>query len=282
MDDTPRRLRTEESASTDRDDRDTARKTEEIRSEIAQTRADMSETIDAIQDKLRPGNIAAAATDRIRNATSRAARNVADAASDTANVASDVANATMRRTRQFVGNGGSGSGVARAMIGVGIAWLVVDHWRNSGRNRYRPSGARYAGSYWQRADDHSSFDEDDMTADEFSDVSARARDVQRRAMQQGERAMHGFERLLRSNPLMVAAAAMAVGAAVGLALPETERENEWMGEAREDLFEHAQDVAQSAASHVREAAGDLAGQMASDIVGGEPKRSEPRRGDSQR
>ena len=83
--------------------------------------------------------------------------------------------------------------------------------------------------------------------------------------------MHGFERLLRSNPLMVAAAAMTVGAAIGLALPETERENEWMGEAREDLFEHAQDVAQSAASHVREAAGDLAGQMASELVGGEPK-----------
>lgn len=274
MDDTPRRLRTEESASTDQDDRETARKTEEIRSEIAQTRADMSETIGAIQDKLRPGNIAAAATDRIKDATSRAARNVADTASETASAASDMANATMRRTRQFVGNGGNGSDVARAMIGAGIAWLVVDHWRNSGRNRYRPSGARYAtyrNGQWQRTDDYSSFEEDDLRADDDLDVSARARDMQRRARQQGERAMHGFERLLRSNPLMVAAAAMTVGAAIGLALPETERENEWMGEAREDLFEHAQDVAQSAASHVREAAGDLAGQMASELVGGEPK-----------
>ena len=47
MDDTPRRISNDES------------RTEELRSEIAQTRADMSETIDAIQEKLRPGNIAA-------------------------------------------------------------------------------------------------------------------------------------------------------------------------------------------------------------------------------
>ena len=101
-----------------------------------------------------------------------------------------------------------------------------------------------------------------------SSTSARVRDVQTRAVRQAERAVDGFERLLRSNPLMVGAAAMAVGAAVGLALPETERENEWLGEAREELFERAQDVARSTASQVRQAAGEIAGQVANEVVGG--------------
>jgi len=94
--------------------------------------------------------------------------------------------------------------------------------------------------------------------------------------------MHGFERLLRSNPLMVAAAAMTVGAAVGLAMPETEHENEWMDEAREELFEHAQDVVHRTASQVRQAAGDIAGQVASEMVGGETKAAARRSADRNR
>lgn len=269
MDDTSGRLRTDDSttAADQELDRDTARRTQEIRSGIAQTRADMSETIDAIQDKLRPGNIAAAATDRIKNATSRAARNVADAATDTAN-------ATMARTREFVGNGGNGRTVAGAMIGIGAAWLIVDRWRYSSGRRREWRDSSYPGSYrtgeWRRPEDYSTTpsQEDDSTARDYSSTSARVRDVQTRAVRRAERAVDGFERLLRRNPLMVGAAAMAVGAAVGLALPETERENEWMGEAREELFERAQDMARSTASQVRQAAGDIAGQVANEVVGG--------------
>ncbi len=264
MDDTARRMSNDES------------RTDELRSEIAQTRADMSETIDAIQDKLRPGNIAAAATDRIKDATSRAATRVADAASETAH-------ATMARTRRFTENGGRGNNIARALIGVGAAWLIIDRWRHSNdRSGWRDSSysTQYRSAQWRRPEDYyaspsyasSSQEQTDFTNDEYDTSSRRLQDARTRAMRQGERAMDGFERLLRSNPLMVAAAAMAVGAAVGLALPETERENEWLGEAREELLEHAQDVARSTASHVRQAAGDIAGQVASEMVGGdEPK-----------
>lgn len=245
MDDTARRLRDDESTTVEQDvDRDTARTTREIRSEIAQTRADMSETIEAIQDKLRPGNIAAAATDRLKNATSRAATKVADAASQTAN-------ATMTKTRQFAGNGMSGGNVARAMVGVGTAWLLVDHWRRSGAQREQ----------WR--------DDPSYTA---SSRARETRELGTMAVERGQAAFDGFERLLRSNPLIVGAAALAIGAAVGLALPETEQENEWLGEAREELFEHAQDVARSTASQVRQAAGDIAGQVANEIVGGEARK----------
>jgi len=45
------------------------RRTTEIREEIDRTRADLSETIEAIQDRLRPGNVASRAAESVRDAT---------------------------------------------------------------------------------------------------------------------------------------------------------------------------------------------------------------------
>jgi len=49
------------------------------------------------------------------------------------------------------------------------------------------------------------------------------------------KAQNQMQRMLRENPLMIGAAAIVVGAAVGMALPETERENQLMGEARDSV-----------------------------------------------
>lgn len=66
-----------------------------------------------------------------------------------------------------------------------------------------------------------------------------------------------FERLLWENPLAVGAMALAMGAAAGFALPPTERENELMGEARENLFHQAQEVAQETVSKVQKVATEV-------------------------
>jgi hypothetical protein len=60
--------------------------------------------------------------------------------------------------------------------------------------------------------------------------------------------------MLHENPLLVAAAAVLTGAAVGGALPQTEKENELMGEARDQVVDRAQGVAREAADSVREVA----------------------------
>ena len=49
---------------------------------------------------------------------------------------------------------------------------------------------------------------------------------------------------------------MLVGAAVGVALPETEPENRMMGDTRETLVEQAQDAAQLALDKVKHVASD--------------------------
>jgi hypothetical protein len=78
---------------------------------------------------------------------------------------------------------------------------------------------------------------------------------------QGRRAQNQLQRMLEDNPLLVGAGALLIGAAFGLAVPETEVENQWMGEARDTVrdtvMERTQEFAQTAASQVKQAAAGL-------------------------
>jgi hypothetical protein len=67
-----------------------------------------------------------------------------------------------------------------------------------------------------------------------------------------------FQRALWESPLAVGAVALAVGAAAGFALPQTERENQLMGETRDSLVEQAQQVAAETVEKVQRVAGDVA------------------------
>ena len=64
--------------------------------------------------------------------------------------------------------------------------------------------------------------------------------------------------MLDRNPLLLGAAALIAGAAVGLSIPETESENQFMGEAREQLVERAQEAAHQAVEKVKDVAGEAA------------------------
>ena len=57
--------------------------------------------------------------------------------------------------------------------------------------------------------------------------------------QQAQRAQGQFQRVLHDNPLAVGAAALALGAAVGLVIPETQRENQALGAARDSVMDRA-------------------------------------------
>jgi uncharacterized protein YjbJ (UPF0337 family) len=71
------------------------------------------------------------------------------------------------------------------------------------------------------------------------------------------RAERGIESQLQENPLAVGAVALAIGAAIGLALPHTRQEDEWMGKTKDRLLERAEGAAHEAISKVEEVAGDL-------------------------
>ena len=216
-------------------DDDTERRTRQIRSDIARTRGDMSETIDAIQGKLSPGNLVSEATDRMKNAASERVSTMASSVGRTAENAME----STRRTAAHVAEGARENVVPIMLIGIGAAWLFANR-RQNGQERWPVSGVS----------------------------STRGMDEGNRHAPGGDALADRFQHLLRSNPVMVGVAGLAVGAAVGLLLPETERENEWLGESRDQLVDKAQDAVRTAATQVREAAGDLAGQVANQVVSG--------------
>ena len=240
-------------------DPDTTRRTRELETEIAETREDLSETVEAIQEKLRPSNIISEGTDAVKTAATQRAREMADTATE---AAYDVVESARRNPWPAL------------MIGTGVAWLLYDTTRNGGSygsgsyrtgryqsgryqsDRYRSSGYRQP-EYNTTA--RASGDYDDEREDwgrehEYSGSSYGQRWNARSVRDTTRRAQTGLQRMLHENPLLVAAAAVLTGAAVGGSLPQTDKENELMGEARDQVVERAQGAAREAADSVRDVA----------------------------
>ncbi|MEO7157177.1 MAG: DUF3618 domain-containing protein, partial [Vicinamibacterales bacterium] len=256
---------------------------------------EMSETIDALQEKLKPANLVADATDRVKSATTEKVRNMAESASETAQEmyrsTSQGAYGMIEEVRQ--------NPIPALMIGAGVAWMIMDRSRNRdsgdgyGRNgwdgrssRSGASGSGYGSSYGRDSSRYgrdSSFGNDASTrygatySDTDSSSETGLADRAREAISQAgtatqrttRRAQSQLQRLLNDNPLLVGACAVVIGAAIGAALPETERENEWMGDARDSVIDRAQELAHNAVGTVQDVAGDAAQEAMNRVVGSE-------------
>ncbi|MCA9420020.1 MAG: hypothetical protein KC592_03315, partial [Nitrospira sp.] len=77
------------------------------------------------------------------------------------------------------------------------------------------------------------------------------------AREQGERAKGEFQRLLQDNPLAIGAMTLAIGTAIGLSLPRSEKEDQWLGETRDRLFEEAKETVQGIIPKAKEFAGEF-------------------------
>jgi ElaB/YqjD/DUF883 family membrane-anchored ribosome-binding protein len=90
-------------------------------------------------------------------------------------------------------------------------------------------------------------------------VQEGAHEVQERARYRARQTMDAVQSAMEENPLAVGAVAMAIGAAVGLLLPETQKERELMGETRERLMHRAQETAQDLGQKVQHVAREAVG-----------------------
>jgi ElaB/YqjD/DUF883 family membrane-anchored ribosome-binding protein len=217
---------------------------ERSRAEIERTRADMGETVDAIQQRLSPENLKEQAKDRVRDTT-------------------------VGRAMETV----RANPVPAALTGIGLAWLITSGRRQSSERRgYRDRAYAYGyppdyeerttstpstGQALERARD-SVGETATQAQDKAGEVASQAQDQVSRlgdqAQYQTRRAGEEFQRVLRENPLTVGAIAAGVGAAIGLAVPQTSREHEVMGDARDTLVDKAQEKAEEAQEKVQRVA----------------------------
>jgi len=178
--------------------------------------------------------------------------------------------------------------IPTAMATAGLTWLALSgrsdtagsyrrngFWQEPGGANRRPDGAASERHERTTLDTVTESAEalTNRTKAYASNVASQAEeyagDVGEAVSYTGRQAQNQLQRLMRTNPLLVGAGALALGAAIGVMAPETESENEWMGEARETMMDRAEDMARTAASRVQDAAGEMVGEVASRIIGGE-------------
>jgi len=228
----------------DRLDPEMSERPEHIEHQIEQTRERMTRDIDAIGDKLRPSNLAHEAMDSVSAGARRTGGRVAD----------------------FVRE----NPLPVMAVGIAATWLIMQ------RSKSEISGDRmaryaYTGPERRTADrgltarlGHAAERAKETIGDAASSVADRASelgsDAKSRAANMTSRMRDlGAETRNRmaDNPFPVAVGALILGLAAGLLLPETRREDEMMGTARDRLADRAGNVASRVADVAADAASDV-------------------------
>ena len=225
----------------------------QIRSEIAQTRADIGDTVDAIQDRLKPGNVVSRTVGSVRDATARKVRQMTMRENDEVpRRAADWyrGNGVLQRVRE---------NPIPAAIAVGsLAWLAFAKQSSRDYAGPPPYGSSHGAdmlSGRRRSDwDVDVAGDEDQPREALQRAKSAALETGQRVRDTGARARRRVKRLARENTFTAGIIAAGVGLAIGFALPETQRENEMLGEARDAMLDRAKSAARDAVDQVQRTA----------------------------
>lgn len=217
-------------------------RTREIRADIEQTREDLSETVNAIQDRLQPSAMAANAVESVKEAARQRIGDIAD---------TDAV--------QYV----RANPLPTAMIGIGVAglaWLAFGRAGDNGRAPRRD---------WRVPPGYEVERDRDLPGDQLTGYDPRrrrrgiattdARHLAGQTRQTARRAQNSLRHTWNENPFLIGAAAAVVGALVAASMPATESENRLLGETRDHLLEGVQQVVKEKVEAVGLMSGDQAG-----------------------
>jgi ElaB/YqjD/DUF883 family membrane-anchored ribosome-binding protein len=232
---------------------------EDLENEIAATRYEMTDTVQTIGERLDPANVVQGAKDTVREATVGRVEHMTSNAMETATDAGSGILETIRRNP-----------IPTAMAAIGIGWLLMN--RSDGRGSYRPDAGYdrwrdnerygYAG-YPNAGRDRGVTDRAGETIDQVGRKAGQVADDVRSSVGStvGQLPDHvgstarevgwNAERLVQDNPLALGAVAFAVGAAIGVALPETEVERNVLGGPAGTAIDRAQQVASDAVQQLQ-------------------------------
>jgi ElaB/YqjD/DUF883 family membrane-anchored ribosome-binding protein len=227
---------------------------EQLKAEISDTQAELQQTVAEIQDRLSPATLKHQAADTVREAAT--------------NVRENVREATIGRVQHMVRGQNP---IPFALIGIGAAWLLANnrsssrHWDDNDYDEYDSSWGTST-SYISSEDEFSSPYVGDLGSTTGTDMSSGTRrwasgtrqraseagaQARQRARRVATQARSRFDMMLHDNPMALGIAALAAGAVVGAALPRTETENEYLGEARDNLVESAKSMAEDSVESAR-------------------------------
>jgi len=221
-------------------------RTRDLRTEIEQTRDDLSETVNAIQDRLRPATLASNAVEGVKDAAREHLRDIGDT-----------------EAVQYV----RANPMPAAMIGIGLAGLA---WLAFGRhddNRSRDWAGRRdwrlrSGYEFER--DHRLLGDrldDEVSAGPRAAAREAGRDLVQQTRQTARRAQSTLSRAWDESPFLIGAVAAVVGALVAVSVPATDSENRLMGETRDHMVEGVQQAVKGKVQAVENAAANAVSQV---------------------
>jgi ElaB/YqjD/DUF883 family membrane-anchored ribosome-binding protein len=255
---------------------------QEIEREIERTRDRMSRNIDELGDRLKPSNLKEEAKSAIKDAAQGAVSNVGEQARRTSSRLVEV----IRENPLPV-----------IAVGAGVTWLLTQ------RSHSDVSGdrmARYAYTGPERRQGHGIKDRvgnavsgvKESVSEAAGGVKERAGDLKERAgdlkenagerigdwghqvRSQSQRLKTNLEHAAEDNPLALAIGSAVVGLALGLLLPGTQRENELMGPARDQLVDRAEETVERAKDAAVEAGREVKETVKSEIEQHKPEMKE--------
>lgn len=250
------------SSTADRIDQESQKDPQRLEREIDQQREDIGNIVDALENKLSPGQM----FDRML----------------------DFGKGNGLEFAQSLGNAVKANPVPALLASVGLLWLYASRndpapapgsGMGTGRSTFVQASSPDDGSgMLDRAremggnvsDTVSSTlsqarskvgDVTDTVSNTLHQASSRVSETAQHArdtvQQQSQRVVQGFNGLLRDNPLALGAIGIAVGALLGAALPTTEPENRLMGQASDTLADKAKQAVSSGTEKVRSAVHEM-------------------------
>lgn len=182
---------------------------DEIRADIARTRAEMGETISSIKEKLSPEHFKEQIREKVIESTAVKAKKIVQVTGEKTREIGSTILETIKHNPIPIG-----------LIGMGLVWLVV-----KGK---KTSSVRTVGPGMKEK------------------IKGIAGSPKERAQYQARRVKGKLQGAIRDNPLAIGAAALALGAVVGLIAPEpeTKSEEELMEQTPDTFITKAKETAQ--------------------------------------
>jgi ElaB/YqjD/DUF883 family membrane-anchored ribosome-binding protein len=285
--------RDDDDTEVDDEDEEVERQVSEIRENIEQTRVQMGGTIDEIQERLSPAYIKEQVKEQVKEQYEQAKETVREATIGKVEDMVERVSNTVYETRRGIVDTIKANPVPAALVGIGLAWMWMSGRENPygatgrsygrdprGYDRRSSSFTRQGGpGVWERTTDAAGNLADktketmsDMVGqvqENAGDLAGRAKstvsDVVNRtqetaghlaeqAQHQARRAGDRVQTAMHETPLAVGAIALALGAGVGLAIPQTRKENDLMGETRDALVDRAQTAMKGTLDQVQQVA----------------------------
>lgn len=212
-----------------------------LEQEIDQQRADINHIVDALENKLSPGQL----FDRMVH----------------------FGKGNGREFAQSIGDAVKANPVPAVLTSIGLLWLYAGRHEPAPAQSFDATSADDGAGVTDRAREMAGEVSDtvshtwDQAKARVSDTASRVADSAHGArdslLHQKDRAVQGYHYLLRENPLALGAIGIAVGALLGATLPSTEPENRMMGEASDHLADKARDAVQTGADKARDVMHDM-------------------------